>query len=89
MDARKIAQKKKKNCAEKVLTTSPSREYNGVSQGDTPPPPPGGGGGGSKSHAKVVGTVPAVTLYYYKVGGCISTACSIAYCAYLMLLPNI
>ena len=31
----------------KSLTRCAGREYNGVSQGDTPLPPPGGGGGGA------------------------------------------
>jgi len=35
---------KRKIILRKSLTAQPWREYNGVSQGDTPPPPPGGGG---------------------------------------------
>jgi hypothetical protein len=60
----------------------------GYPKGDTPLPP-WGGGGGSNYRAKGVGTLPAVTLYYYKVGGCISTACLTVLYVYLVTLPSI
>jgi hypothetical protein len=62
----------------------------GYPKGDTPLPPGGGGGGGGSNYrAKGVGTLPAVTLYYYKVGGCISTACLTVLYVYLVTLPSI